>query len=234
MPDFWPGRRTLVTGGAGFLGRHLVDRLRARGAEVFVVRRREYDLLDKTAVSRLLAGARPQLVIHAAAVGGGIGEMRTRAWVNHLRKHVPGNPAVIIEFMPGAGGQNHDGTPPPNSVVLELEGLTGTFTGGSTAFALPVDSGNGVGNGVQVRVSYDFDGDGTHDREEVYPYFATDDVPGWETYTHGRGPASSRGSFADLDGGTVRVEIWSAIGGQDSQVRVGGGDGATLSVPFTG
>lgn len=76
MPDFWPGRRTLVTGGAGFLGRHLVDRLRARGAEVFVVRRREYDLLDKTAVSRLIAGARPQLVIHAAAVGGGIGEMR--------------------------------------------------------------------------------------------------------------------------------------------------------------
>ena len=76
MPDFWPGRRTLVTGGAGFLGRHLVDRLRARGAEVFVVRRREYDLLDKSAVSRLIAGARPQLVIHAAAVGGGIGEMR--------------------------------------------------------------------------------------------------------------------------------------------------------------
>jgi tripartite-type tricarboxylate transporter receptor subunit TctC len=36
---------------------------------------------------------------------GGIGEMRTRAWMNHLRKHVPGNPTLIIEFMPGAGGQ---------------------------------------------------------------------------------------------------------------------------------
>jgi hypothetical protein len=35
---------------------------------------------------------------------GGVGEMRTRAWVNHLRKHIPGNPTMIIEFMPGAGG----------------------------------------------------------------------------------------------------------------------------------
>lgn len=36
---------------------------------------------------------------------GGVGEMRTRAWVNHLKKHIPGNPTMIIEFMPGAGGQ---------------------------------------------------------------------------------------------------------------------------------
>jgi tripartite-type tricarboxylate transporter receptor subunit TctC len=36
---------------------------------------------------------------------GGIGEMRTRAWTNHLKKHIPGNPTLIIEFMPGAGGK---------------------------------------------------------------------------------------------------------------------------------
>jgi hypothetical protein len=36
---------------------------------------------------------------------GGVGEMRTRAVVNHLKKHIPGNPTIVIEFMPGAGGQ---------------------------------------------------------------------------------------------------------------------------------
>jgi tripartite-type tricarboxylate transporter receptor subunit TctC len=36
---------------------------------------------------------------------GGVGEMRTRAWTNHLKKHIPGNPTIIIEFMPGAGGR---------------------------------------------------------------------------------------------------------------------------------
>jgi hypothetical protein len=36
---------------------------------------------------------------------GGVGEMRTRAWTNHLKKHIPGNPTIIIEFMPGGGGR---------------------------------------------------------------------------------------------------------------------------------
>jgi GDP-L-fucose synthase len=76
MADFWSGRRVLVTGGAGFLGRHLVERLRARGAEVFVPRRKDYDLLERPAVRKLLADARPQLVVHAAAVVGGIGANR--------------------------------------------------------------------------------------------------------------------------------------------------------------
>src|SRR5882672_2710381 len=76
MADFWSGRRTLVTGGAGFLGHHLVGRLRARGAEVFVPRRKEYDLVDRSAVRKLVADAHPQLVIHAAAVVGGIGANR--------------------------------------------------------------------------------------------------------------------------------------------------------------
>jgi tripartite-type tricarboxylate transporter receptor subunit TctC len=45
------------------------------------------------------------ITIVRGSTPGGIGEMRTRAWMNHLKKHVPGNPTVIIEFMPGAGGQ---------------------------------------------------------------------------------------------------------------------------------
>jgi tripartite-type tricarboxylate transporter receptor subunit TctC len=36
---------------------------------------------------------------------GGVGDMRTRAWTTHLKKHIPGNPTIIIEFMPGAGGR---------------------------------------------------------------------------------------------------------------------------------
>lgn len=44
------------------------------------------------------------IIIVRGSTPGGIGEMRTRAWTNHLKKHIPGNPTLIIEFMPGAGG----------------------------------------------------------------------------------------------------------------------------------
>ena len=66
--------RFLVTGGAGFLGTRVVARLHARGArEVFVPRSRDYDLRDVAAVEACLADARPDVVIHLAAVVGGIG-----------------------------------------------------------------------------------------------------------------------------------------------------------------
>jgi GDP-L-fucose synthase len=69
--------RIVVTGGAGFLGSFVVDKLRARGCtEVFVPRSREYDLVDVEAVRRLLRDARPDLVIHLAARVGGIGANR--------------------------------------------------------------------------------------------------------------------------------------------------------------
>ncbi|MFM7134614.1 MAG: GDP-L-fucose synthase family protein [Planctomycetota bacterium] len=66
--------RIVVTGGAGFLGRAVLERLRARGAtEIFVPRRREYDLTHEADVARLYADARPDVVLHLAAEVGGIG-----------------------------------------------------------------------------------------------------------------------------------------------------------------
>jgi len=68
--------RVLVTGGGGFLGSHLVARLRDQGLDPFVARRRNYDLTVAADVERLYADARPELVLHLAAVVGGIGANR--------------------------------------------------------------------------------------------------------------------------------------------------------------
>ncbi len=71
---YWSSRRVVVTGGAGFLGSHVVGRLRALPVEeVIVPRSRDYDLTDPEAVRRLYREARPHVVIHLAAVVGGIG-----------------------------------------------------------------------------------------------------------------------------------------------------------------
>ncbi len=72
--EFWTQRRVLVTGGAGFLGSHVVDRLRVAGAgEIIISRKREYDLLERDGARRLIADARPDIVFHLAAKAGGIG-----------------------------------------------------------------------------------------------------------------------------------------------------------------
>ena len=67
----------LVTGGGGFLGSHLVEHLRATGyTNVIAPRRREFDLTRAYDVSALFRAVRPEIVIHAAAVVGGIGANR--------------------------------------------------------------------------------------------------------------------------------------------------------------
>ena len=68
------GKRVLVTGGAGFFGSHLCERVTALGAaSVVAPRSREVDLRDPVATARLFADARPELVFHLAAKVGGIG-----------------------------------------------------------------------------------------------------------------------------------------------------------------
>lgn len=74
---FWSSRRFCVTGGAGFLGSHLVEKMRDRGARnIFVPRSRDYDLTRMDDVQRMYEDSDPDVVIHLAADVGGIGANR--------------------------------------------------------------------------------------------------------------------------------------------------------------
>jgi len=79
--------RVLVTGGGGFLGSHLVERLEAAGHDVFVARSRDYDLTRFDDADQLFVDAQPELVFHLAAEVGGIGANRAnpgRYWYANL------------------------------------------------------------------------------------------------------------------------------------------------------
>lgn len=75
--DFWANRRVTVTGGVGFLGSFVVEKLRERGCrDVFIPRSQDYDLRNLDAIQRMLGDSRPDIVIHLAARVGGIGANR--------------------------------------------------------------------------------------------------------------------------------------------------------------
>jgi GDP-L-fucose synthase len=74
--SFWQGKRVCVTGGAGFLGSFVVEKLNARGADVFIPTIEEYDLTKIESINTMLDKANPGIIIHLAAQVGGIGANR--------------------------------------------------------------------------------------------------------------------------------------------------------------
>jgi GDP-L-fucose synthase len=74
---FWKNRKVCVTGGAGFLGSFVIEKLRQRGArDIFIPTIEEYDLVQPADIQRMLDRAKPDVIIHLAAQVGGIGANR--------------------------------------------------------------------------------------------------------------------------------------------------------------
>jgi GDP-L-fucose synthase len=69
-------KKVVVTGGSGFLGRHVIQELQAQGASTTSPRQKDYDLIERSACRRLVADTKPDLVVHLAARVGGIGANR--------------------------------------------------------------------------------------------------------------------------------------------------------------
>ncbi|MDA0989390.1 MAG: GDP-L-fucose synthase [Verrucomicrobia bacterium] len=79
MVGFWDDKTVIVTGGSGFLGSYVVDKLQARGCrQIIVPRSQEFDLTQATAIERLYGDNPADMVIHLAAVVGGIGANREK------------------------------------------------------------------------------------------------------------------------------------------------------------
>jgi len=118
--NFWKERRVCVTGGAGFLGSFVVNKLRQRQAKaIFVPRIENYDLAKLEDIRRMLKDSSPDVIIHLAALAGGIGANRARpadffyinlmmgvqlmheAWLNGVEKFVAiGTICAYPKFTP--------------------------------------------------------------------------------------------------------------------------------------
>ena len=103
MKGFWSNKRVTVTGGAGFLGQHLVKRLESFGAEVYVPRQRDYNLTTLDACLRCVLEHPCDVLFHAAAYYGGIGINQTQPATLYYTNLVMG--ANLMEAARLAEGQ---------------------------------------------------------------------------------------------------------------------------------
>jgi GDP-L-fucose synthase len=100
--EFWANRRVCITGGAGFLGSFVTAGLRARGAgEIFIPRIEEYDLTQQPGIERMLSDARPDVIIHLAALAGGIGANRARPAEFFYKNLMMGAPLMHLAWRQG-------------------------------------------------------------------------------------------------------------------------------------
>jgi len=100
--EFWADHRVCVTGGAGFLGSFVQETLRLRGAaDIFIPHIEDYDLTQRADIERMLADAKPDVIIHLAALAGGIGANRARPAEFFYKNLMMGVPLVHAAWERG-------------------------------------------------------------------------------------------------------------------------------------
>ena len=101
-PSFWSGKRVLVTGANGFVGRNLVPLLEEAGCTLVLPARSRFDLTSQQAVRDLLADERPHVVVHLAGLVGGILANKQRPADFYYQNLVMGTLLLEESFRAGA------------------------------------------------------------------------------------------------------------------------------------
>ncbi len=144
-----------------------------------------------------------------------------------------------VDNIPANNPQSPD--VPMNPLVYTITGLNAKYdsTLANTTFNMFIDAGLNVGEGAQVEVLYDLTGSGTFDRTELYHFFASDPIVGYENYTETSrgGLESATGTLSDMTNGTVVIKVWDALPGPNAaaiQLSVGNNVNALtkLVIPY--
>ncbi|MDG2520473.1 glycosyl hydrolase [Caulobacter segnis] len=122
---------------------------------------------------------------------------------------------------------------PVDPLTYVIKGVSGQANGEGLKFRLPVDAGQHVGDGAQMRVSYDFNGDGRYDRVETYNFYATDPISAYEDYTEALGLKKTTGAMRDMTNGTIKLEVWQALGTGDITLKTDSAD-SWIDPPLSG